>query len=279
MPFPNTPKTRPLLGLMTGLLAAGFIALMAARADGVPAGSEVAWLTQLAGNGDVGAELQLALAYRDGRYGLAPDPEAALRWLTAAGRGGNAYAADAAGNAYASGQGAPRDVEQATYWWRIAARGGNADAQDHLGEALLAQGEDDRAVGWLRDAADRGDPRAHADLARLYREHLASDADLQRGEDPAAALSDRLHFPGLETTFNLWDAIAAGSLEAQSADALLARANNGDPVAEYQLAIRYRDGAWAVPRDPQQSLFWLQRSAEAGNPVAVETLARTRPSE
>jgi len=279
MHHPNAPKSGSLTALLAGLLTAGIIAALAACATGVQGGNEVEWLTQLAGNGDVGARLQLGLAYRDGRYGLKADPQTALHWLTAAGRGGNAYAADAVGNLYAGGQGIPQDVKQAVYWWRIAAQGGNGDAQKRLGEELLREGEEDRALVWLRGAADRGDPNAHADLERLYRDNVATEADLHRGEDSAAALSDRLHFPGLEATFGLWDSIEAGSLEAQSSDELLARARSGDPVAEYQLAIRYRDGAWAVPRDPQQSLLWLQRSAQAGNPVAIETLARTPSSE
>lgn len=267
------------MALIAGLAVAGALAVVAARADGTAAGREVAWLSQLAENGDTGAELQLGLAYRDGRYGLDPDPRTGLKWLTLAGRGGNAYAADAAANAYATGQGTPRDPQQALYWWRRAARGGNADAQAHLGEALLARGQDAQAVSWLRDAADRGDSRAHADLARLYREQLASDADLHRGENPVAALGDRLDSPSLMFAAGIWNTLEVDSPLAQSTDALLARARDGDPVAEYQLAIRYRDGAWAVPRDPGLSRLWLRRSAAAGNPVARETLARTRSGE
>lgn len=269
----------PLSTVFAGLLLAGAFVVGGVRAETVSPDNEVSWLTRLAADGDAGAELQLGLAYRDGRYGLDPDPRSALHWLTVAAHNGNAYAADTVGNLYAAGEGAPRDLEQAVYWWRIAARGGNANAQERLGEALLAEGQDDRALTWLRDAADRGDPQARADLALLYRQHLATDADLRRGLDPAAALSERLHFPGLETTFVLWDALVADMPEMQSSDALLARARQGDPVAEYQLAVRYRDGAWAVPRDPQQSRYWLERAASAGNPIALKTLARTDTSE
>jgi uncharacterized protein len=56
---------------------------------------------------------------------------------------------------------------------------------------------------------------------------------------------------------------------------LISHAQQGDPVAEYQLAMRYRDGAWSVTRNPQQALTWLQRSAAAGNRVAAQTLAET----
>jgi len=261
------------------LASAACILYGAAQADGVPAGRELAWLHRLADDGDTGAELQLGLAYRDGRYGLHPDFRAALKWLSTAGRNGNAYAADAVGNAYATGQGTPRDSQQAEYWWRLAARGGNADAQAHLGEALLTEGRNGRALSWLRDAADLGNERARADLARLYREQVVPDADLHRGENPVEAVGDRLESPSLMFATSLWRALEADSPVSQSTDVLLDRARAGDPVAEYQLGLHYRDGAWAVPRNPKLSTLWLKRSAAAGNPLAVETLARIRTGE
>jgi TPR repeat protein len=44
-------------------------------------------------------------------------------------------------------------------------------------------------------------------------------------------------------------------------------------VAEYQLALRYRDGSWGVNANPQLALGWLQMAANHGNPVAMATLA------
>jgi TPR repeat protein len=61
-----------------------------------------------------------------------------------------------------------------------------------------------------------------------------------------------------------------------SAEALLAQANAGDPDAEYALALRYRDGSWAVTKNQQESSAWLRRSAAAGNPFAVKTLTKSR---
>lgn len=278
MRFSEHPKKRLITRLIAGLAGAGIVAVMLTHA-GHDDGREVAWLNHLADDGDSGAQLQLGLAYRDGRYGLDPDPRAGLHWLIAAGRGGNAYAADAVANAYASGQGAPRDSQQARHWWQLAAAGGNADAQAKLGEALLAQGNRDQAVAWLREAADRGDTRAHSDLTRLYRETGLPDADLHRGDNRLAALGERLDSTGLKAIFTAWRTLEAGSPEVQSVGALVTRAQQGDPVAEYQLAMRYRDGAWVVTRDPQQAMAWLQRSAAAGNRVAADTLAESGHSD
>jgi hypothetical protein len=53
---------------------------------------------------------------------------------------------------------------------------------------------------------------------------------------------------------------------------LQTEARTGDPVAQYQLAERYADGAWGVAQDDANAMHWLQASAEAGNGVAMKTL-------
>ena len=89
-----------------GLLLAAILASILLGSQIQPR-DELAWLTRLANQGDDGAQLQLGLAYRDGRYGLSPDPESGLYWLQRSAAGGNAYAEDAVGKAYADGQGQP----------------------------------------------------------------------------------------------------------------------------------------------------------------------------
>jgi len=263
--------------LFGALLAAGIIAVLVVRAGGVPPASEVDWLSELAGSGDAGAELQLGLAYREGLYGLPRDPQASLKWLLEAARQGDAYAADAVANAYAQGLGIAVDPQQAAYWWGRAARGGNIDAQERLGEALLAEGHDREALRWLRAAADQGDMQAREDLARLYRqdilpESVLPDADTQRGENPLGVLGAELNSPGLKALYDLWDAVETDMPILQSTDKLLERAIRGDPLAEYQLGLRYRDGAWAVRRDPVRARVWLERAAAAGNRNAAQAL-------
>jgi TPR repeat protein len=277
MQFTEHPTKHPATSLLAGLAIAGTIAVIAARSGGVPAGHEVDWLNQLAVSGNTGAQLQLGLAYRDGRYGLKPAPSTALYWLRAAAKGGNAYAADTVANHYASN--AQADLQQALPWWQLAARGGNADAQVHLGEFMLTTGHDQRAITWLRDAADRGDGRAHDDLVSLYRDDPLPSSDLHRGENPVAAIGERADSTGLKTLYAIWRTVKASSPTTQSSDALIERAKHGDPVAEYQLAERYRDGAWAVERDPRKAITWLRRSAEAGNRVAAKTLAEIQHSD
>jgi TPR repeat protein len=106
---------------------------------------ELDWLSRLANNGDAGAQLQLGLAYRDGRYGLAPDSKTAMYWLKQSAAGGNAYAEDAIGSAYANGQGTEQDLKLARQWWRKAVKDGDPEARVHLADALIRAGRTQEA--------------------------------------------------------------------------------------------------------------------------------------
>jgi len=84
MRLSKLPKKRLLTSLIGGLAAAGAIAVSAAHSGGgIPANRELAWLSHLAETGNTGAQLQLGLAYREGRYGVTPDAQTSLRWLSA----------------------------------------------------------------------------------------------------------------------------------------------------------------------------------------------------
>jgi len=101
---------------------------------------ELDWLSRLANNGDAGAQLQLGLAYRDGRYGLTPDAKIALYWLKQSATGGNAYAEDAIGSAYAEGQGTEKNTQLAEQWYRKAIKDGDANAKVQLADMLIRAG-------------------------------------------------------------------------------------------------------------------------------------------
>ena len=98
------------------------------------------WLSRLAHSGHADAQLQLGLAYRDGRFGLSPDAKTGLYWLTQAANSGNAYAEDAVGEAYAKGQGTAADPQLASQWLRKAMQAGNHAARIHLSEVLMQTG-------------------------------------------------------------------------------------------------------------------------------------------
>lgn len=147
-PESNTPAGKLLRWLPILLLIAA-VGAAALVGSGNKPGEELTWLNHLAAEGDSGAQLQLGLAYRDGRYGLPVDAKAGFYWLDQAAELGNVYAEDVLAKAYATGQGTGKDLSAAKRWWQKAVDQGDQGARLHLGEELLQEGQVSRAEHYL----------------------------------------------------------------------------------------------------------------------------------
>ncbi len=175
----------------------------------------------------------------------------------------------------AKGLGSAPDPEAAQHWWQVAAQAGNADAQWQLGERLIQDGQPALARPWIEKAAAQGSVEAKQRLADLYQHQLAPASDVEtRGA--LGTLAASLHSPTLETASAVSGLIGASSTEQQSIGSLQPRAEQGDPVAQYQLGLHYLSGDWDVPKDQDQAFAWLARAADAGNRLASLTLAELR---
>jgi TPR repeat protein len=254
--------------VVAGLVAAGLAALALAP-HGSDDAADRAQLARQAAAGSPRAELLLGLAYRDGRYGLARDARAAARWLGRAARSGNVYASAALGDAYANGAGVSRDETAAEHWWHEAAEAGNAHAASQLGLAMnsraVSDAEHDQARRWLARGAALGDAGARRALGIDVASSPKGFSGGSRDDAGMPTLS------GIAT--GIYGLLQAADPQLQSIDSLKQRAFNGDSVAQYQLAMRYRDGSWGVEADPQLALRWLEQAAKDGNAVAMTTLA------
>lgn len=246
---------------MTPVWMATAVVLLLGLAAVAPRGAsdnvDQSQLMQQAAAGEPRAELMLAMAYRNGRYGLPRDHHTAAQWLQRAAEAGDAYAAAALGDAYASADGVVKDAAAAQRWWTQAAESGNVHAQSQLGLALTVATAtpEQKFAGyrWLEQASAAGDTAARTAL----------------GADPSA--------PVEASGQGLWSRLTRMfdnlSMNGQSADSLLARARAGDSDAQYELALRYRDGAWGVDADPIQALAWLRQAAHHGNAMAMLALS------
>lgn len=92
--------------------------------------------------------------WRAGEYAAA-----VAAWLPFAAQG-DADAAFNMGQAYKLGRGVTKDPTVARDYYRRAAAKGHLPAQANLGIALFQAGDKLEAVRWLKQAADRGEPRA-----------------------------------------------------------------------------------------------------------------------
>lgn len=84
---------------------------------------------------------------------------AVREWQAAAAKG-DSDALYNLGEAYRVGKGVPRDLARAEEYYARASAQGHLQASDTYGVLLFQRGERQRALPYIRAAADRGDPRA-----------------------------------------------------------------------------------------------------------------------
>ena len=248
------------------------------QADENPPGSELQSIRSESLHGDADAQLLYGLAYLEGRDGLRPDTTKALHWLRRAARGGNAYAQYRLGEIYAAGRGVKKDPVEALKWWRKAAAAGNADAQYHVGKALFegegAARNPQRAVDWLVRAAHQDSRDAQYLLGKMYYEGYPVPYEKEDAMDWLQRAAAQAHSEAISLLTAIDGLVDVTTrVYQESAGVLKHRAEEGDPQAEYELGLRYETGAWDVFRDNDKALFWITRSANAGNRIAMKVLA------
>ncbi len=157
--------------------------------------AELETLRSQAASGDVKAQLDLAIRYRDGK-GVTKDDVEALKWGHRAADAGNADAMDFVGFAYLRGAVIKRNPAIAIAYFKAAA-GESAQAAFNLGQCYFgAQGTEQdcpKAIEWWKKAAEKGHGRAAASAAMAYRsgEGIEPDAvQARRLAERAAELND-----------------------------------------------------------------------------------------
>jgi TPR repeat protein len=137
------------------------------------------WARQQAINGRSVAQVTWGHMLLDG-FGVARDPEAALRWFLIASRSGDAEAMNMAGRCFELGWGTSVDCSEAARWYRHAADAGHAWAQFNLA-TLLAQGrgvpaDEPLALSLLVKSARQGNAKAMNMLGRYREEQTGGKA-------------------------------------------------------------------------------------------------------
>lgn len=78
--------------------------------------------------------------------------------------------------------------------------------------------------------------------------------------------------PDFEQASKLLRGIGGVQDEEEGMRLMLKAAENGDHTAQCYIGLMYRDGTSTLPRDPAKSLYWIQKSAEQGNEIAIEEM-------
>jgi TPR repeat protein len=147
---------------------------------------------------------------------------------------------------------APRDAQEIA-WLNQLATANNPDVQLQLGlvyqEGRYKLVPDNRNGPYRLERAARNGQGYAADL--LAGRPMTGNAGAARTpvHGHLDALATQLKSPILVTVSALWKILRLGLTADQSSAALQQRAHAGNPVAEFQLAMWYPDGAWSVERD------------------------------
>jgi TPR repeat protein len=187
-------------------------------------------------NGDVGAQLNLALM-----YGLRNDNVTAAKWYRKAAELGDAKAQFELGRCYAKGKGVAKSMEEAATWYRKASDQGLAVAQWSLG-SCYRQGAGvsknaTEGAKWLKEAALQGLGVAQLHLGLCY----ASGEGVSR------------------------DVIEAARWYQKAAVQDIAE-------AQYQLGLIYM-GYGVSANDKREAIKWLRKASAQGHEEAQEFLA------
>ena len=147
----------------------------------VPASVGSALITAAA-SGDLGAQVEIAQRYLEGRT-VPRDPKVAADWLQTAADAGSPFANFRLGALYEKGVGVAKDAAKARTLYTVAADAGNARAMHNLAVLYAqdgGQGKPDynAAIDWFRKAGAYGIRDSQFNLGVLYGRGLGLGQDL-----------------------------------------------------------------------------------------------------
>jgi cell division septation protein DedD len=164
---------------------------------------------------------------------------------------GDADAAFNLGQAYRLGRGVPTNLAAATTWFERAAAKGHLDAQTTLGLMLFENGDRAGGIRWLRQAADKGEPRA----LLVYGTALFNGDGVKKDPVLGYALVSRAAAQGLapaQATLEQLDQILPVEMRKKALAMAMAKAKAALPPSSKQVrpAQRPVESAAAKPAKP-----------------------------
>ncbi len=259
------------------------------------------WYRKAAENGNAAAQYKQGLHFENNENGQI-NPYQSFEWFKKAAEQGYVLAQLKLGKYYEKGIGTERNIEKAINCYKEAAEKGNNDALNNLAMCWVSDIEtnfnSEEALYYYKKASEDGQKqireRVLSDFQKFntqddYIEWLKFAAEL--GDANAQYQLGIKYYTGSGIERNKkqayeWIAKAAskGNKEAKRSlkngsffdetyfDKLIAKAEQGDPEAQYEVAFSYETG---VTKDdeslgitPSQAFSWYQKAAELGHAKA-----------
>lgn len=236
--FKHSFKLSFQLGLKISLLALSLeVATLSFAADFET--TDFRAIKALAEQYDAQAQYRLGFKYYIGK-GVQQNYIKAFEWYLKAANQGHFEAQNNLGELYEYGKGVEQDSAKAFIWYLKAAEQGDALAQSNVG-TLYHRGhgvEKDyaKAIEWYLKSASQGNKGAERNLRVLY-----------------------------ETIQSPEKQYAKDATENQSINQTLRSAIQGDPAAQYSMAMKYSNGSNGVIQDNAKAFYWFKRAADQGH--------------
>lgn len=197
----------------------------------------------------------------------------AVPLLREAAEAGNGEAAFVLSSLYGDGRGVTRNPDKQLKWLYRAISHDHPPAMLQRGALHARDGKSALAERFFRMAADKGYPRAQAELGQFYAHKNGVAEDLvkavkwyARAADQGDALGQRL----LAYAYHAGRGVDQNPKEAARLYRLAAR--QGDAYSADNLAVMLLYGL-GIPMDKAEALKWSKMAADQGRPVSMNLLA------
>ncbi len=206
------------------------------------------------------------------------EPKDAFNWYCDAATQGVAKAMTQVGLMYASGDGVEKDKTKAFSWFQRASDAGDVLAKTCLAECYLNGNgipkDEAKAVTLLQSSASQGDLRAMDHLGTCYEKGIGIKTNFEEAARLYKQASDGGNFDSLGNLGVLYIKGEGVPKEARTAVDLFQRgANQESSLCMYFLGQCYEGGV-GVEVNTLQAASWYSKSAEKGNPNAIDWCRR-----
>ena len=232
-------------------------------------------LIQLAENGDVEAQYNLALIYYRGD-GIEEDKKEAFEWFEKAARQGDSDAQFYLAFSYMNGEGIEENKGEAFRWYKKSAERGNISAQNNLaccydnGDGV--EKDKEKAFKWFKKAAEQGDAVAQNNLGNCYDKGSGVEEDKEKAIEWYIKSAEQGY---ADAQYNLgWHYDKGIGIEENKEKAFewyKQSAEQGKDYAQYQVALCYDNGI-GVKEDKLEAFEWYKKAAKQDNEDAIKVL-------
>ena len=230
------------------------------------------WYAQAAARGHAEAAYTLGTLYEKGT-GVPQDYARARELHEQAAGTGFASALNQLGNLYHRGHGVPLDEVRAVQYYAAAAEKNSSVGQfnlaNHYAHGLGLEKSDAEAAKWFQKSAENGFAKAMFNLGVLYRHGRGVPQDDKESfkwfQAGAAHKHPESHY-NLAVCYETGRGVERDQKRARTL--FMMAAMDGVNLAQFKLGMLYKQGADELPRNPKNSLTWLQKAAKGGHAEA-----------